>query len=65
VIRFVSKYDTSVDQNERAKGGYQSDEWLQNLDDVDHPLGLGEEFQSTRNDGDHSFSIVCRKVSSC
>lgn len=61
MVRFVPEDDAPVDQNEGAKSGDQSDERLQDSDNVDQPLGLGEQFQRARDDGNHSFSIVCTK----
>ena len=41
VVCFVPEDDTSVDQNKRAEGGDESDERVQDPDDVDQPLRLG------------------------
>ena len=58
VVCFVSKNHTSVDEDEGAEGGDQSDERFQNFDDINHSLGLGGYFQRARDDGNNSFSIV-------
>jgi hypothetical protein len=58
MVRLVSKDNAPINQNEGAESCDQSDERMQDPEDIDHSLGLGEEFQRARNDGDNGFSVV-------
>ena len=59
MIVLVPKNDTSVDENKCGEGGEQSDERLQDLDDIDQPLRLSGHFQRARDDRNYGFGIVC------
>ena len=61
MIRLVPEDDTSVDQNERAEGGDESNERVQDPDNVDQSLGLSNQFQQACDDRDKSFGIVYTK----
>jgi len=61
VVCFVPEDDTSVDQNERAEGGDESNERVQDPDNVDQSLGLSNQFQQACDDRDKSFGIVYTK----
>lgn len=41
VIRLVAEDNATIDQDERAEGGDQGEEWMQNPDDIGQALWLG------------------------